>query len=343
MDCVALASFAHTHRHTDPPARTVRTCEDNGGPTLTHALLPDSPARDAGDNADAPEWDQRGPGFPRVGNGVTDIGAFEVHAPVIIAQSPFRTLGPVASLRVRFDQAVDAATFTPDKITFFSGPLGDIPVTAVTVVPGSGGREFDIAFPAQFITSGYVIHLGPDIRDPAGTPTDHDRSGPPGESGDLYVGTFGIEGPRVLRGDPSGTAGGPVERVRVTFNTSMDPASFGPEDIYSWVGPLGGIGVLRIDVVPGSGDTEFDIVPLEPLTAAGSYELVLGPDVRDVWGNPMDQDDDLIAGEGLEDAFLGTFAIAGALPTGANTGEDAEELRTLVAALWDATTDKERR
>ncbi len=50
---------------------------DNGGPTQTLALLPGSPAIDAGDNTDAPEWDQRGPGFPRIVNGIIDIGAFE--------------------------------------------------------------------------------------------------------------------------------------------------------------------------------------------------------------------------------------------------------------------------
>ena len=53
---------------------------DNGGPTQTHALLPGSPAIDAGDNTDAPEWDQRGIGFPRIVNGTIDIGAFEVQA-----------------------------------------------------------------------------------------------------------------------------------------------------------------------------------------------------------------------------------------------------------------------
>ena len=37
--------------------------QDNGGPTQTMALLPGSPAIDAGDNTDAPEFDQRGPGF----------------------------------------------------------------------------------------------------------------------------------------------------------------------------------------------------------------------------------------------------------------------------------------
>ncbi len=53
---------------------------DNGGPTLTVALLPGSPAIDAGNNTDVPEWDQRGPGFPRIVNGTIDIGAFEVQA-----------------------------------------------------------------------------------------------------------------------------------------------------------------------------------------------------------------------------------------------------------------------
>jgi hypothetical protein len=58
--------------------------QDNGGPTQTIALMPGSPAINAGDNAlavDADEiplaFDQRGPGFPRF-VGTVDIGAFEV-------------------------------------------------------------------------------------------------------------------------------------------------------------------------------------------------------------------------------------------------------------------------
>jgi hypothetical protein len=50
----------------------------NGGPTPTMALLPGSPAIDAGDNTGAPTFDQRGPGFARIVNGGIDIGAFEV-------------------------------------------------------------------------------------------------------------------------------------------------------------------------------------------------------------------------------------------------------------------------
>src|SRR5262249_52447668 len=54
----------------------------NGGPTLTHALLPGSPAIDAGDNTECPATDQRGVSRPldavTAGVAVCDIGAFEV-------------------------------------------------------------------------------------------------------------------------------------------------------------------------------------------------------------------------------------------------------------------------
>jgi hypothetical protein len=69
---------------------------NNGGLTLTIALLPGSPAIDAGDNTDAPPWDQRGPGFPRIVNGTIDIGAFEVQATA--AQSICLTLDPLTAL-----------------------------------------------------------------------------------------------------------------------------------------------------------------------------------------------------------------------------------------------------
>ncbi len=56
---------------------------DNGGPTRTHALADDSPAIDAGNNAGAFDFDQRGEGFPRIVGAVADIGAIEASAPVI--------------------------------------------------------------------------------------------------------------------------------------------------------------------------------------------------------------------------------------------------------------------
>jgi hypothetical protein len=49
---------------------------DNGGPTLTHALLAGSPAIDAGDDAVCPETDQRGVSRPQ--GAACDVGAYEL-------------------------------------------------------------------------------------------------------------------------------------------------------------------------------------------------------------------------------------------------------------------------
>ena len=54
---------------------------DNGGPTRTRALDAGSPAIDAGNNAAALDFDQRGDGFGRVAGAAADIGAFERQAP----------------------------------------------------------------------------------------------------------------------------------------------------------------------------------------------------------------------------------------------------------------------
>ena len=61
---------------------------DNGGPTLTHALLPGSPAIDGGDELYCAEKDQRGHFRPYDGDGdgvaICDIGAFEYFVTIYV-------------------------------------------------------------------------------------------------------------------------------------------------------------------------------------------------------------------------------------------------------------------
>ena len=66
--------------NTDP---LLGPLQSNGGPTSTHALLPDSPAIDAGDPLfiPPPSTDQRGCPFDRLFNGRLDIGSFETQPP----------------------------------------------------------------------------------------------------------------------------------------------------------------------------------------------------------------------------------------------------------------------
>ena len=112
--------------------------QDNGGPTQTMALQCRSPAIDAGDNTDAPDWDQRGPGYPRItaDDPVIDIGAFEVQQngggrpgrfsrPGIkairfdlVAVMGIQTAQPVRSVptEVKSEVAVVDALFTDDSL-----------------------------------------------------------------------------------------------------------------------------------------------------------------------------------------------------------------------------------
>ncbi|MGB2692160.1 MAG: right-handed parallel beta-helix repeat-containing protein, partial [Thermodesulfobacteriota bacterium] len=75
--------------NTDP---MIGPLEDNGGPTLTHALLSGSPAVDAGNNATCENDDQRGTVRPQDGddNGaaVCDMGALEMLLSELIPQVP---------------------------------------------------------------------------------------------------------------------------------------------------------------------------------------------------------------------------------------------------------------
>jgi len=77
--------------NTDP---LLGPLQNNGGPTFTHALLPGSPAIDAGNPnfTPPPFYDQRGLGFDRVRNGRIDIGSFEVQ----FGPTPTPTATPTA-------------------------------------------------------------------------------------------------------------------------------------------------------------------------------------------------------------------------------------------------------
>jgi Ca2+-binding RTX toxin-like protein len=63
------------------PNPKLGTLQNNGGTTLTMALLPGSPAINAGDNTNPPTTDQRG--SDRIFDGILDIGAYESRIAVV--------------------------------------------------------------------------------------------------------------------------------------------------------------------------------------------------------------------------------------------------------------------
>ena len=86
--------------NTDP---LLGPLQNNGGPTLTHAPLPGSPAIDAGDPSFTPPPfnDQRGCPFDRVFNGRIDIGSVETQrrAAAMPKTAPDSGTAPNSALR----------------------------------------------------------------------------------------------------------------------------------------------------------------------------------------------------------------------------------------------------
>ena len=146
--------------------------QDNGGPTPTMALLVGSPAIAAGDPSEAPPTDQRG--APRVVNGTSDIGAYEVQPAPALSCSVTRSLlwppnhqlinvgfgvrlnedaDPSTQLSVQVyanDNAVvsDAADIDPDTLQLRAERQGNgqgrVYLIAATATDASGQTGFDV-------------------------------------------------------------------------------------------------------------------------------------------------------------------------------------------------------
>ncbi len=106
--------------------------KDNGGPTLTHLVLPDSPAVDAGSDQFNPFLDQRGRPMTDIegfGTSVVDIGSYELQQ---FASSTWRS------------EVNDASQFGPGEATVFGFGFDDGKVDSnVQKRPEFLGFQFD--------------------------------------------------------------------------------------------------------------------------------------------------------------------------------------------------------
>jgi hypothetical protein len=250
--------------------------------------------------------------------------------------------GPPNSVRVTFNEPMDVASFTPDKIASLTGPAGNaVPVLGVLPVAGSNFTQFDVFFAPQTTTGVYTMVIGPNIRDGYGNAMDQNGNDIPGEqgpapAGDQFTLHFAVPGPRVTSASSLGSQPAGLDHVRVTFNEPMNPATFTPGQAVL-TGPGGShIVVTSVTPVPLTNNTQFDIRFL-PLGTVSNYSLVIGPDIRDIYGNPMDQNGNFIPGEAPGDQFTLTFNVAAPQVT-ANTLTGSTILDTTTTARFTFST-----
>lgn len=91
-----------------------------------------------------------------------------------------------SSVRVTFDRAIDAGTFTTADVTAFTGPNGAaITPTGVTALSST---VFDITFAAQTAAGSYSLKIGPNVTS-GGRAMDQNNNGTAGEAADTFTAT----------------------------------------------------------------------------------------------------------------------------------------------------------
>lgn len=124
----------------------------------------------------------------------------------------------------------------------------------------------------------------------------------------VAAGSGDTSGPRVTSAQANASGANPVSSVRLTLSEAIDASTFTAADITGFAGPSGAITPTGVVAVAGSGNTQFDVT-FATQSAGGTYRFDVGPDVRDLAGNRMDQDQDGVLGESVEDRYGVQFAI----------------------------------
>ena len=260
--------------------------------------------------------DQDGDGIP-TGQDPSDafFGSFGIVGLKVTASTPTggdSLPGGVDHVRLTFNEPVNPATFTPDQVASFTGPDGSHPVTDIEPVAGSNNTQFDISFAALTAAGAYALVVGPDIQDQFGNAMDQDGDHIPGEPSDQYTAAFSVATPRIVQFIRNGALGTPPTSVRATFNEPVDPGTFTVAQVPAFTDPHGNaIPVTDVQPVAGSDNTQFDI-SFAAQTLFGAYTMTIGPDIQDLYGNPMAA------------PFMGSFVVTPVYTAAAYPFEDLD-------------------
>jgi hypothetical protein len=211
---------------------------NHGGPTKTHALLPGSPAINAGNlNAkagldDVPLFDQRGEPFDRVVNGRIDIGAFEFReasdlnllVDTLVDESDGNYERGDLSLREAIELANEwpsSDTIQFDPVLTTDGPItilltkGELKITDDLTINGPGADLLKIDASGNDPT--------PDTDDGKGTRVFKIDDGDPATFKNIHM-----EGIAITGGDVAGNGGGILlsEELHLHATTIVRNASF---------------------------------------------------------------------------------------------------------------------
>jgi subtilisin-like proprotein convertase family protein len=218
--------------------------------------------------------------------------------------------GGLSSAIVTFNLPVGANGF-PNSAAVLTRPDGST-ITASSVVSQNAPSNtvWVVTFPAQTTPGVYTLTIGPGVTDPGGNPMDQNLNNVFGEiPGDQFVAKYDIDGLAVTSVTPSGVTpqqGPGISSVNVTFNQAVG-GNFDNTTVHL-TGPNGDVPLTNFKAL-NAQKTQWEIdfaAQLKP----GTYNLLIGPGVTDLAGEPMNQNGNLVFGEAT-DSFSSSFTVTG--------------------------------
>jgi subtilisin family serine protease len=196
---------------------------------------------------------------------------------IVSATSSGPSSSALSSVQVTFNQAVFPSTFTPANVTLLSPGGTRIPVTSVTVVPGTSNRSFTISFATQTAVGNYTLYVGTQALDQNGYPINS-------WSGQFKV-TATSAPTQLVSVMVGGGTSNTLSYIQVTFGQGVSPSTFTAADL-GLLGPAGHIVITSVTPVAGTNNQSFTIC-FATQTTPGTYTLYIGANATDVFGNPI--------------------------------------------------------
>ncbi len=117
-----------------------------------------------------------------------------------------------------------------------------------------------------------------------------------------------LTGAKILSSEALGINSGAITGFKVKFSEAVQASTFTAANI-KVTSPSGSLlTVSGITAVAGTNNTEFTF-NIASTSAAGTYNIQVGPNVLDLAGNKMDQDGDTINGELIQDVYSANYNL----------------------------------
>jgi autotransporter-associated beta strand protein len=249
-----------------------------------------------------------------------------------LAISSMTATNPVISgngtVNITFNQAVNPTTFTKDQDIQLLDPNGAVVnplplgTTLTNLNPGTD-TNWRLLLPKPATPGVYTVRVGPHIADRlTNSEMDQNSDGNLGQSGLTPAGDqaqtrFVVDGLAVTGISPATGLGSPgVSALTVDFNMAVDPGSLAPTDFVITDPSNNPVSLVGATLMPTNANNSQWQLVFPALHQPGTYGVKIGPDVRDVIGDQMNQNHNTTFGDTVpnfvpDDTFSGTFFIQG--------------------------------